>query len=224
MVLVVARDLGGRVVALRGRIPDLAGFAVKGVYGTFKEVIRNPVNVAAVRKPLAPRGDVVGRALTLGFNEKRQRRHVLAVPGGEGIKQADAFSIGAHLDFHLLVVGENAALHFLHKALHGELFSQRDFEGVVHAVFAAHRVLQGIKGEVTLNGHRHHDFGGREERVCLFAPVIAAGEVTVKGLDDGIRNLGVAGRAVPLADAGTAGGCQNRGVQFFKDVKHAVAL
>ena len=77
MVLVVARDLGGRVVALRGRIPDLAGFAVKGVYGTFKEVIRNPVNVAAVRKPLAPRGDVVGRALTLGFNEKRQRRHVL---------------------------------------------------------------------------------------------------------------------------------------------------
>ena len=224
MVLVVAGDFRGGVVGLRFHVPDAPRHAVEGVDGTLQQIVRNPVDVAAVREPLAPRRDVVRGALALGLDEKRQFDEVLAVPGGEGFEQPDAFGVGAYLDFDLFIGRKDAAFHFLYKALLRQFFALRGLQLIVGTVGRLKGALQGIEGEVARNRHRHHDFGRGEEGVRLLAAVVAAGEVAVEGFDDGVRFRGVADRALPLTDAGAAGVGEHRGVQLFKVLENTVAL
>lgn len=101
MILVVAGDLSGRVVRSGLIVERLTGGVGEAVDGAFKQVVRNTIEVAAVSKPLAPRRDVVGRALALGLNENGQTHEVLAVPCGERFEKLDTLSVGAYLDFNL---------------------------------------------------------------------------------------------------------------------------
>lgn len=65
LVLIEAGGLRGRLVVLIHHVPDALALAIEGVRRALKQVIRDPVDVAAVRKPLAPGGDVVRRAFAL---------------------------------------------------------------------------------------------------------------------------------------------------------------
>ena len=224
VVLVVASNLGRRVVRAGFVVEGLADGVRKAVDGALEQVVRDAVEVAAVSKPLAPRRDVVGRALALGLDEDGQTHEVLAVPSLEGFEQLDALGVRAHLDFDLGKVGAHAVGKIRHEALHRQFGADRGLELNGCALGGRIRTLNRVEGQIAVDGHGHHDFGRGEEGVRLSAAVVAALEVAVEGLDDGVLLILVADRALPLADAGTAGGGKNRGVDLFKDVENAVAL
>ena len=66
-----------------GGILALPGCAGEGVGHAEEKIARDVLEVAAVAEPGAGRGDVVGRALALRFDEQRQVDVIVAVPSGE---------------------------------------------------------------------------------------------------------------------------------------------
>ena len=224
MILVVASDLGGRVVRAGLIVERLAGGVGKAVDRTFEQVVRNAIEVAAVSQPLAPRGDVVGRALALGLDQDGQAHEVLAVPSRERFEQLDALGVGAHLDFDLGIVRADAVGQIRHEALHRQFGTGRSLEFDRRALSGRVRTLHGVERQIAVDSHGHHDFGRSEEGVRLSAAVVAALEVAVERFDDRVLLARITDRTLPLTDAGTAGGCKNGGVELFKHVEDAVAF
>ena len=179
VILVVASDLGGRVVRAGLIVERLAGGVGKAVDRTFEQVVRNAIEVAAVSQPLAPRGDVVGRALALGLDQDGQAHEVLAVPCRERLdEQLDALGVGAHLDFDLGIVRADAVGQIRHEALHRQFGTGRSLEFDRRALSGSGlRTLHGVERQIAVDSHGHHDFGRSQEGVRLSAAVVAALEV-----------------------------------------------
>ena len=224
LVLIEAGGLRGGLVVLVHHVPDALALAVEGVRRALEEVIGNPVDVAAVRKPLAPGGDVVRRALALRLNQQREIDVILAVPGRERGEEADTLGVRSHHNWDLLEVRDDAAADVRGEALSREFFTDRSRELEGNAVRARHRALQRVEAHVTVNRHRHHDFRRREESLGLLAAVVTAGEVAVEGLDDRVHLGLIADVTIPLADAGAAGGRHHGGVQLLELLQNAVTL
>ena len=196
---------------------------LEGVISDRKRVIRNPGDVPDVVNPFAGWRNVVRRALTLHFDEKREPLDILPVPGGEGVEEPQTVVARVDLD-HLRLKGcRVAARAGSGKALRRELISVRDFELHRLSVLPRHGIRHRVEGETAAERVSDRDIRRHEERLCERIPVVTLPEVAVEAVNNRVLTLRVV-LPVPHADARSAGVREHRDAEFLEDLRETVAV